>query len=319
MAYEPTPFDQYTTFGLDQAKNLFNQMATPPSYPSQVSQNQQAPVQMGYYDYTPSATMQQVAAPNYTASGGAYQGLMGGDYNRLEQSLAQPGQLAAQQGYDTGLRNLQEVFGGRGLYGSTMMGNQMNEGLMREYMNALSSNASNAAAKRYSMEQSELASANQFNMNREQSQNQFAQQGFQTGAAHSADLFKAQQAEAQRQQTYSAGQQAWNYQQQAQQRDWQNNQAYEQFTYKLAQQAYDQQMKEAQMNRALAIAGQGSPLSQSYLNYQIAQQQAAASKDAASQMASAQTNAALYGAVGSGAGGLLGGDLGNSIWDYITK
>ncbi len=319
MAYKPTPFDKYTTFGLDEAKKLFNQMSAPPQYPNYVSSAQQAPTQMGYYDYTPSQAMQMVAAPNYSASGGAYQGLMGGDYNRLEQALAQPGQLAATQAYDTGLRQLQEQFGGRGLYGSTMMGTQMNEGLMREYMNALSSNAFNAAAKRYSMEQSELANLNQYNLTREQEQNQFAAQGYQTGAAHAADLWKAQQAEAQRQQTYAAGQQAWNYQQASQLRDWQNAQAYERFMYDLSKQAYDQQQKEAQMNRALAIAGQGSPLSQAYLDYQIAQQQNAAARDAARMSTDAQTQAALWGAVGTAGGGLLGGDLGSDIWDWMTK
>ncbi len=318
MAYKPTPFDKYTTFGLDEAQKLFNQMAVSPQYPSYVSSAAQAPVQMGYYDYTPSQAMQMVAAPNYSQSGGSYQGLMGGDYNRLEQALAQPGQLAANQAYDTGLRQLQEIFGGRGLYGSTMMGNQMNEGLMREYMNALASNASNAAAKRYSMEQSELANLNQYNMTREQAQNQFAAQQYQTSAAHQADLWKAQQAEAQRKQAYGAGKQAWNYQQASQQRDWQNAQAYEQFTYKLAQQAYDQQQKEAQMNRALAIAGQGSPLSQAYLHYQIAQQQNAAAREAARLSSDAQTQKAIWGGLGSAAGGLMGGNLGSDIWEWIT-
>ena len=319
MAYEPTPFDQYTTFGLDEAKKLFSSMSSYPQYPGYVSSAQQGPTQMDYYNYTPSQAMQMVAAPQYSSSGGAYQGLMGGDYGRLEQALAQPGQIAATQAYDTGLRNLQEIFGGRGLYGSTMMGNQMNEGLMREYMNTLSSNAANAAAKRYSMEQSELANLNQYNLTREQAQNQFAAQGYQTSAAHAADLWSAQQAEAQRQQTYAAGKQAWNYQQAAQMRDWQNAQAYEKFTYDLARQAYDQQQREAQMNRALSIAGQGSPLSQAYLNYQIAQQQNAAAREAANASASAQTQASIWGALGTAGGGLLGGDLGSDIWDWITK
>jgi len=319
MSYTPTPFDQYTTFGLAEAQNLFNQAkSNVPVYPAFVSQASQAPVKMDFYDYQPSQAMQQLAAPNYSASGGPYKGLMGGDYARLEQALALPGQLAAQQAYEAGLRSLDERFGGRGLYGSSIMGREANEGLMREYLNALASNAANATAKRYSMEQAELQNLNQYNLTREQQQNQFAQQGFQTGAAHAADIFKANQSEAQRKQAYDAAKQQYAYQIANMIRDWQNAQAYELFTYNLAKQAFDQQQIEAQMNRALAIAGQGSPLSQSYLNYQIAQQQAQAARDAANAQARAATTAAWAEAAGAAAGGLLSGNLGSDLWKWIT-
>ena len=78
MAYEATPFDKYTTFGLEEAKKLFSSMSSYPQYPGHVSAAQQAPTQMDYYNYTPSQAMQMVAAPQYSSSGGAYRGLMGG-------------------------------------------------------------------------------------------------------------------------------------------------------------------------------------------------------------------------------------------------
>lgn len=327
MPYEPTPFDQYTTWGLQQAQDILKKsMETPSQYPGYVPSQGQAPIQMGYYQYTPTAPMARVAAPDYTASAGAYKGLLGGDYGRLEQALRTPGELAAQEAYTAGSRDLANVMGGRGLYGSSIMGNQMNEGLLREYINALSRNAADATAKRYSMEQAELAKQNEYNLARETQQNQFAAQMFGQKVAQEGDLYKAAAAEAANRNAYEAGKQMWDYQLQNAMRDWMNSSAYEKYTYDLARQAYENQMQEMLMNRALAIAGQGAPLSQSYLNYQIAQQQSQAARDAAALQSQAATTAGLYTGLGSLGGGLLGGKgnletLGSwasKAWDWLT-
>ena len=323
MAYEPTPFDQYTTYGLQTAQNILeasrqNQSA----YPTYVPSQGQSPTQMSYYSYTPTSPMARVNAPDYTASGGAYQGLMGGDYARLEQALRQPGEIAAGQAYQTGMNNLTNVMGGQGLYGSTIMGNQMNQGLLREYLDAMIKNASGATSKRYEMEQAELGKLNEFNLARELEQNKYNAQMFASKVAQEGDIFKANTSLSDQLNAYNAGKLSWDYQQDSAMRDWQNKSAYERYTYELAKQAYVNQMDEMMMNRALAIAGQGAPLSQSYLNYQIAQQQAQAAIDAANASANAATQAAMWGAGGSALGGLLGNkslsEIGNTLKSWFS-
>ena len=147
MAYEPTPFDQYTTFGLTEAQKLYQQQqAQGFQYPSYVSGATNAPTKENYFNYTPTAPMAQVQTPNYQLSAGGYQGLMGGDYDKLQSALQQPGQMAATDAYNTGYTNLNNTMGGRGLYGSSMMANQATQGLDKTYQNALASNASGAVA-----------------------------------------------------------------------------------------------------------------------------------------------------------------------------
>lgn len=324
MAYEPTPFDQYTTYGLQTAQDILNRsMANQSAYPAYVPSQGQSPAQMSYYDYTPTSPMARVNAPDYTVSGGAYKGLLGGDYSRLEEALRQPGEIAAGQAYQTGLNNLTNVMGGQGLYGSTIMGNQMNQGLMREYLDAMAKNASGATSKRYELEQAELAKLNEYNLARELEQNKYNAQMFASKVAQEGDIFKSNAALSDALNAYNAGKLSWDYQQAQAMRDWQNKSAYEKYTYDLAKQAYENQMQEMLMNRALAIAGQGAPLSQSYLNYQIAQQQAQAARDAANASANAATQASIYGALGTMGGGLLGGKgnletLGNWVSNWFS-
>jgi len=84
-------------------------------------------------------------------------------------------------------------------------------------------------------------------------------------------------------------------------RNWKNQQAYEKYSYNLARNAYQNQLQEAQMNQALALAGQGAPLSQMANNYSLAQQQLANQRDAAS----AQSVAGWASLASQGLGGLL--------------
>lgn len=96
---------------------------------------------------------------NYGVAAPQYQGLMGGDYNALQTALTTPGQIAAQNAYNTGSANLNNTMSGRGLYGSSIMANSANEGINREYMNAQATNAANAAAQRYGLQQTDLQNA----------------------------------------------------------------------------------------------------------------------------------------------------------------
>ena len=128
------------------------------TYPSYVSSAAQSPTQMDYAGYTPTTPMATITAPDYTMNAGAapeYKGLMGGDYNALQQALYDPAAQAAQTAYQQGSANLANTMGGRGLYGSSIMQTQANNGLEFAYQNQLRNAASNAAAQRYGMQQSE--------------------------------------------------------------------------------------------------------------------------------------------------------------------
>ncbi len=99
------------------------------------------------------------AAPTYQTYSGenpTYQGLSGGDYTKLQASLETPGKIAAKEAYQTGKTNLNAATGAKGTYGSSTYTNQMNNGLTSQLINALASNAANAATQRYGMEQTDL-------------------------------------------------------------------------------------------------------------------------------------------------------------------
>lgn len=108
---------------------------------------------MGLYDSA------QQNAPGQTTGKPVYSGLMGGDYDKLQKSLATGGRYAAEDAYNTGTRNLVNTMGGNGIYGSSIMQQQQTQGLDREYMRALATNESNAAATRYGMQQADYKTA----------------------------------------------------------------------------------------------------------------------------------------------------------------
>ncbi len=252
MALTP---DQISENALNQAYGLMNTNAAK-TYPYPGQPQTYQPSQLDYFSYTPNAPMSQVAAPDYSV------GMMGGDYDRYEAALRQPGETAAGNAYNTGLRNLTNVMGGRGLYGSSIMGNQMNEGLNREYMNALAGNASTAAATRYQMQNQENQFRNTWNL---QSMAQQEAQNF--------DLWKAGLANSEAMNQYNTGKLAFDKTQADQLTNYLNNASQQTYQYQLAKNAYDNQIQEALMNQALSVAGGGAPLSQAALNYNLAQQQ----------------------------------------------
>jgi len=288
--------------------------STASPYPSYTPSQAISPTQQSYYNYTPNSPMAQVQAPNYQMSAGnapTYQGLMGGEYDKLQTALQTPGDLSAQNAYNTGYRNLTNTMGGRGLYGSSMMQTQANEGINRELMNSLASNASNAAAQRYNMQLQDTLAGNQFardiygqNISREQDQNKYTGQMAELMKNQNYDTWRAGLADSERQSAYNKDKLNWDYQLAENQRNWQNAQGAEQYQYQLAKNAYDNQIDEMMLNRALAVAGKGAPLAQAAQNYQLAQQQVQAQKDAAAKYSNSQL-------VGAGAG-LLGDLLGSS-------
>lgn len=72
-----------------------------------------------------------------------------GDWAAYQDALTQPGVTAANQAYDKAKKQLEEWSAGSGLYGSSIMANQATQSVLQPYMDALSVNAANAAAKRY--------------------------------------------------------------------------------------------------------------------------------------------------------------------------
>ncbi len=63
--------------------------------------------------------------------------------------MTKPGEVAAKQSYDTAKKQLEEWSTGSGLYGSSIMANQATQSVLQPYIDSLTNNAANAAAKRY--------------------------------------------------------------------------------------------------------------------------------------------------------------------------
>jgi hypothetical protein len=180
--------------------------------------------------------MASITTPSYqyTASDAPeYKGLMGGDYDKLQQALYDPAAIAAKTAYQQGVNNLNNTMGGRGLYGSSIMQNQANQGINTVYQNTLASAASNAAAKRYELQQSGLNNQNAFNkdlyglgLTRESGINQYGLNRAGQDATQEANIWKAMQTEAARKQGYYQNQDqlALQYQQLANQNDLSNKQ-----------------------------------------------------------------------------------------------
>jgi len=313
------------------------------NYPGYVPTETYAPSQQSYYGYVSNTPLSGISTPNYKLNYGVttptntnitaptaqtaaynwnnygqaapqYQGLMGGDYNRLEQALALPGMIQAQNAYNTASQDLNSAMTGRGLYGSSIMANQANQGLNREYMNALASTAANAAASRYGMQQTDLQNASQQAMQGWQgllvestAANQagldYSKLGTQTNLANAANalsaaqsnqqagldiygkqmaqseaanqyglsqaaqqiaqnqaIYEANKSDAQRQQEYAQGKMEYENAGDEAYRDWQNEQAYNQYKYDVAAADYANKMNTQKLNAYLALAGYGAPL-----------------------------------------------------------
>lgn len=164
------------------------------------------------YQYESVAPMASVTTPNYTYTASEapqYKGLMGSDYDALQKALYDPAAQAAQTAYSQGMNRLNDTMGGKGLYGSSIMQNQANQGLNTVYQNALSSAAANAVKNRYDLQQQGLTQENAFNkdlyglgLTRESAINQYGLNKAGNEMTQNANLWKALQAEAARKQGY---------------------------------------------------------------------------------------------------------------------
>lgn len=156
-------------------------------YPADISGQMVGPGQYDFTAFQDNPEMQRIMQaafqdPNFTAQFqqgpgdvqavghqltgiGGPERLQGGDYQSLEQALRVPGEIAAQEAYQKGMVNLKDTMGGRGIYGSSIMGNQMNE-LNKQYMNTLAQNAAGATQQRFQMQQKDQEQINKYELNK---------------------------------------------------------------------------------------------------------------------------------------------------------
>jgi hypothetical protein len=285
--YIPYPDTASTAYGtktgtdtvnwaLQQARDYVGSMTTPDvvSYPT----NYQAPVQMGYGP-------QYQASPEYQM----VSGLMGGDYDALETALQQP----AYQAYGRNVNDINSAIGANGLYGS--MGQGMHSDALAGAGQNLQSALAEATAKRYALQEEDMAAQMQQNA-------ASAQYGM---------------SEAERQSTYDQNQFAWDYSQAQGMTDWYNQQIQDKYLYDVSTReglmAADQRTYENFLGLAGGSMEATSPLlqqqSQDYATNVSAANQAmksAADQYAAQLAAQSSAQSSLWGGVGALGGGLLG-------------
>jgi hypothetical protein len=345
----------YQTLDAEKWANAFPQFLDVPQYsgidlpptayqgidPSRYAEYQKVAAQPGYQPIGEGALpgYEKVAArPDYQSIGegdlpgyekvatpGAYQGaklapesysgLMGGDYQRLEESLRTPGEIAAQRAYDQGLRNLDEVMGASGLYGSSVMGRQMNDRLNQGLMDTLAANAAQAAAQRYGMQQGDTQfganyalqraaqdmadtqfgagydlqraaqqiGQNQFgaNLNLQQLAQQIQDQQFGSSYGlqradlarqNALDQYGADMTARNLLNDYNNQRFMFDYGMGGAARNERNGLLQNRFQYDLAAQQWRNALNEQLMNQALALSGQGAPLTTANQSYQLQQQ-----------------------------------------------
>lgn len=223
-----------------------------------------------------------------------YQGLKGGDYDALQQALTTPGQIAADNAYDRGSRDLGSVMGGRGMYGSSVMGQQANEGLNREYMNAQATNSANAAAQRYGLQQNDL----QFGAN-------YGLQATDLARQQNLDKWRTGLSEAGRMSDYNANRFKFDFANSEAARQEQNALLQQQAQWQLGREAWQTDIDNRLFNKSLSLAGQGAPMAQY------------------NQSAAAGENAAKWGLGMNLVGDFLNSDWGheavNGAWDWASS
>jgi len=259
--------------------------------------------------------------PSYKTYGQAapqYKGMNGGDYDRYELSLRNPGEQAASRAYETAKRDLADAYSSRGMYGSSQFTRQMDGQVNRSYMDAVSDNAAGAAAKRYDFQaqdqqfaQQQAMAAWQAGLQENQAANQMAYNVWDArmneNQAMNNLLFQN-----------NAANNAWNWQASTAQRDWTDSQAMRQINYNnmLAQNRQDWDMQglqwntaqnDAAWNRTFNIWGHVDPEIEHYEKKLLKQQANAADKKSSGL-------GSMIGTVGGSLlGGLVGGPVGASF------
>lgn len=251
---------------------------TPNLYPGYVSPPSGVGEQVTMPDYQPYAlpSWQQTTAVSPT-----YQGMMGGDYDAWQKALTTPGEIASKTAYDQGYTKLNNQMGGQGLYGSSIMANQARTALDTPYQQALATNAANAAATRYGMQQTDVNNQNTFAQNAygqalgyNEAQNNFAANLAGTGVNQAMNQYNAAYNKANAMQNYNnlaAG----------------SSEDYNQYLYNLAAMGYGNTQQLTQ----LGLLGNANAVSQAQSNFNATN-------------ATNSTNGWL-GAAGTVAGGLL--------------
>ncbi|RKY41411.1 MAG: hypothetical protein DRP85_06490 [Candidatus Makaraimicrobium thalassicum] len=286
-------------------------------------------------------------APAYQQKG--YNGMMGGDYNALQSALQKPGEIAAQNAYERGSRDLRGYMGNSGMYGSSVMSQQANEGVNREFMNASAANAASAAATRYGQQQQDLQYGNSANMqdrqfantanrqdlqfgntaNRQDSQfaNTANRQDRQFGAdfgLQRADLDRQQKLDKWKADTTNAGLDR-DYQNQQFQFDYGNSEAARgernamlqaQYGYDQQKMGFDQMQQENLLNQNLALAGRAQTSSQMAQNYR-AQQDAMKAQETSNKWGLGTD--LLGGFFGMGQSGGFGNSMASGLWNSIKS
>lgn len=300
MAYTQTPYDTYALEALKNAQGLLKD-STYTAYPEYVPTQTNAPTQTQYAEYQPVSPLATVTAPNYKV------GLMGGDYDALQQALTTPGANAATTAYNQGYNRLTNAMGGRGLYGSSIMQNQATQGLDSVYQQAMADNAAKAAAQRYSLQQQAAEDENQFNATLYPNMLQAANDQYKAGLLSTQDK-----------RAYDVAKLEWDKSYQDALTDWENAKAYEQYQYQLANRADQNAWNEQQINANLSIAGYGAPLVSSANQATAAYNNYLASILNSQRAQQSANQSGWLGAAGTIAGGLLKNtDLVNSILSGI--
>ena len=229
-----------------------------------------------------------------------YKGLMNGDYGRLEEALGASGRIAADDAYNAGNRNLNAFMGNSGMYGSSVMAQQANEGLNREYMNAQAANAAQATASRYGMEQNDR----QFGAN-------YGLQYADLARMNNLDQWKAGVTNQSNRRDYDTNKFQFGFKNSEMGRGERNALARDQNSYALQKEQWHQQIQEQLMNQSLNLARGGAPLTTASMNYQNQQN-----------LIDSRENDAMWGLGLNAVGGFFGAGSGGwdnsmakSVWD----
>ncbi len=269
MAYEYAPSysagstspESAQKTGLGTAQNVLkNTLNRQQQYPDDLSGSLQGPATGEMSENIGYGSMEKIG------------GLMGGDYDRLEQNLQQPILNQGQQAQN----QIQDVYSGRGLYGS--VGGGLMSGAQAQSQQATQDALANTVAQRYALE--------------------LQDKGQRMSEAEA--LFKSGALTADQQNQYNRDKMLWDVNQQQQGIDFQNAMAQMQQQYGLDKQNWQTQVDELNFQRALQLAGQGN---------------SGAQAQAMLNQADAAERAALYQGLGSVAGGLMG-SYGDGGWTF---
>jgi len=256
---EPSTPEEGIEIGMGGARDAYENMLNMPQYyPKWWGEDYQTIDPSKYIDQFPKF----LDVPEYQGitMPGEYQGLQGGDFDRLEEVLRQPGEIAAKNAYDQGANYLKNIMGSSGLYGSSMMGQQANEGLARPYMDTMTTNAANAAAKRYGLQQQDLQFGANYGLNLADLQQQDLMNKY------TADMTGRNLLNDYNNQAFQFG-----YGLDEAARGEYNNRLQNKFQYELASQDWRNALNERYLNAGLALAGKNAQLNQANQNYQLTQ------------------------------------------------